>query len=250
VINKPTANMINCIIVDDQQEAIDVIQDHLNKFSQVDLGNVFTDPIEGLKYLKTNPVDLVFLDIEMPNLNGLEFIESLKAVNGKNIPKFIFTTGHHKYALSGIEHGAIDFLVKPISFKRFNISIERFIDYIKNPTTQNSFLNKDYFFVELGGAKFKIKYSDIVYIEGDRNYIHIVEEKAVRKICRPMHYIENLLRNYGNFIRVHKSFIVSDKYVEQIKVNDIVMNVNGAKKTISIGKTYKDSVLKKFNIAY
>jgi DNA-binding LytR/AlgR family response regulator len=240
--------MINCLIIDDQQEAIDVIQDHLSKFSQINLRKVFTDPIEGLKYLETNQVDLVFLDIEMPNLNGLEFIESLKAVNGKNIPKFIFTTGYHKYALSGFEHGAIDFLVKPIGFKRFNISIERFIDYIKNPTIQNSILNKDYFFVELDGAKFKIKYGNIAYIESDRNYIQIVEEKIVRKICKPMHYIENLLGNHDNFIRVHKSFIISDKYVEVIKGNDIVMNVNGTKKTISIGKTYKDSVWKKFNL--
>lgn len=239
--------MINCIIVDDQQEAIYVIQDHLKKIPQLALRKTFTDPIEGLKYLENNQIDLVFLDIEMPILNGLEFIESLKAVNGKNIPKFIFTTGYHKYALSGYEHGAIDFLVKPIGFKRFNISIERLIDYIKNVPIQNSILNKDYFFVELDGARFKIQYNNIVYIESDRNYIHIVEEKIVRKICKPMHYIENILGKHENFIRVHKSFIISDKYVEIIKGNDIIMNFNGIKKTISIGKTYKNSVLKKFS---
>lgn len=239
--------MINCIIIDDQQEATDVIQDHLKRITQINLKKVFTDPIEGLKYLENNQIDLVFLDIEMPNLNGLEFIESLKEVNGKNIPKFIFTTGYHKYALSGFDHGAIDFLVKPIGFKRFNISMEKFMDYIKNPIAQNSILNKDYFFVELDGAKFKIQYNNIAYIESDRNYIHIVEEKTVRKICKPMHYIENLLKNHDNFIRVHKSFIISDRFVEIIKGNDIVMNVNGTKKTISIGRTYKDNVLKKFS---
>ena len=242
--------MINCVIIDDQPEAIAVIQNHLQKIPQINLKRAFTDPICGLKYLEDNEMDLVFIDIEMPDLNGLEFIESLKAVKGKNIPKFVFTTGNYKYALSGFEHGAIDFLLKPIGFKRFNISIERCIDYIRNPsnpTNQSSNSNKDYFFVDVDGSKIKIQYDNIAYIESDRNYINIVEEKIVRRICKPLHYMENILEKNDNFIRVHKSFIISDKYVEIIKGNDIVMNISGAKKTISIGKVYKGGVLRKFN---
>ncbi|HSH67022.1 MAG TPA: LytTR family DNA-binding domain-containing protein [Bacteroidia bacterium] len=237
--------MINCIIVDDRIDGIEVIENHLKNFNEITTMGTFTDSIAALKFLENNKIDLVFLDIDMPNLDGLEFIESLTFTLGKNIPKFIYTTGHSKYALSGFELGASDYLLKPIVFKRFKVAIERILDNWKNSSFLNS--NKDYFFVEIDGSKLKIKYENIAYIESERNYIHIREEKIVRKICKPMYYIENILSNHKDFIRVHKSFIVSANFVELYRGNDLILKINGEQKTISIGRTYKESVLKKLN---
>ncbi len=238
--------MITCIIIDDQKEAIGVIEDHLKKFSQLKLVTVFTDSLEGLEFLEKNQVDLVFLDIEMPNLNGLDFIESLRSKKGKNIPKFIFTTGYHKYALSGYEKGVIDFLIKPIGFTRFKMSMDRLIDAWKESSIRN--FHKEYFFMELDGVKIKINYENIIYIESERNCIHIYERKVKRTFYKPMNYIESILINNEDFIRVHKSFIISINYAEEIKSSSIVMNLTEGKiKTISIGRTYKEAVLKKFS---
>lgn len=239
--------MINCIIVDDRIDGIEVIENHLKNFDEIKLVKSFTDSIIALKFLENNKIDLVFLDIDMPNLDGLEFIESLTLTLGKNIPKFIYTTGHSKYALTGFELGASDYLLKPVVFKRFKVALERVLDKWKDPLLDNLNSNRDYFFVEIDGSKLKIKYDNIAYIESDRNYIHIYEEKIVRKICKPMYYIENILNNHKNFIRVHKSFIVSINFVEVYRGSDLILKINGEKKTISVGKTYKDAVNKRFS---
>jgi DNA-binding LytR/AlgR family response regulator len=233
--------------VDDRIDGIEVIENHLKNFDDITLIKSFTDSIVALKFLENNKIDLVFLDIDMPNLDGLEFIESLTLTLGKNIPKFIYTTGHSKYALTGFELGASDYLLKPIVFKRFKVAIERVLDNWKNPSVSNSNSHKDYFFIEIDGSKLKIKYDNIAYIESERNYIHICEEKTVRKICKPMYYIENILNNHKDFIRVHKSFIVSTNFVEVYRGNDLILKINGEKKTISVGKTYKEAVNKKFS---
>lgn len=239
--------MIKCIIVDDQKEAIGVIEDHLKKFSQLTVLSIFTDSLEGLDFLQDNEIDLVFLDIEMPNLNGLDFIESLRSRKGKNLPKFIFTTGYHKYALSGYEKGVIDFLVKPIGFTRFKMSIDRFIDSWKDLVPMKN-IQKDYFFMELDGARVKISFDNVMYIESDRNYIHIYEKKIKRTFYKTLNYMEDLLCDGEEFIRVHKSFIISVKYMDQIKGTNVIMDLkNGERKTISIGRTYKEAVLKKLN---
>lgn len=238
--------MIKCIIVDDQKVAIEVIEDHLKKFSQLKLIAVFTDSLESLEFLEKNELDLVFLDIEMPNLNGLDFIESLRSKKGKNIPKFIFTTGYHKYALSGYEKGVIDFLIKPIGFTRFKMSVDRLIDGWRDPMVLNNNLHKEYFFMELDGTKIKIIYENIMYIESERNCIHIFERKIKRTFYKTMNYIESALAGNDNFIRVHKSFLISINYAEQIRGSDVIMRLaDGGIKTISIGRTYKDAVLKK-----
>lgn len=238
--------MITCIIVDDQKEAIGVIEDHLRKFSQLKLIKVFTDSLDGLEFLEKNSIGLVFLDIEMPNLNGLDFIESLRSKRGKNIPKFIFTSGYHKYALSGYEKGVIDFLVKPIGFTRFKMSMDRLIDNLKDPLFLNKNFHKDYFFMELDGVKIKISYENIMYIESERNCVHIHEKKLKRTFYKTMNYIESLLADNEDFIRVHKSFIISINYAEQIKGTNVIMNLkDGQQKTISIGRTFKNNVFKK-----
>lgn len=239
--------MINCIIVDDKIDCIKIITSHLRHFSTISLLEGFTDSIEALAYLENSKVDLVFLDIDMPNLDGLEFVQSLRAKNGKNTPKFIYTTGYPNYALSGFDLGAVDFLVKPIGFVRFKQAIERLLDNWKDPVPQSANA-KEYFFVEISGAKFKVNYKNVMYIESKGNFVHIHESKIERRVYAAMHYMESILCKQEDFIRVHKSFIVSVNYVNNLRGNEIIMDLNGKVKTISIGKTYKENVLKKFKM--
>ena len=119
--------MISCIIVDDQIEAIEIIESHVKHKVELTLVKAFTNPLEALSFVEKNKIDLVFIDVQMPHLNGLDFIESLRVKKGSDIPKFILTTGYDEYALSGFEQGAVDYLLKPIGFKRFNIAIDRII---------------------------------------------------------------------------------------------------------------------------
>src|SRR4051812_44926515 len=115
--------MISSIIVDDQIENVEVIEEHLKQIPQLALLKKFTSCLEALDFLEVNHVGIVFLDIQMPGLSGLKLIENLKEKNGANIPKFIMTTGYPEYALSGFDYGVVDFIVKPIFFKRFKIVV-------------------------------------------------------------------------------------------------------------------------------
>jgi DNA-binding LytR/AlgR family response regulator len=241
--------MFKCIIVDDQRVNIEVIEEHLKKMPQLVLINTFTNPVSALNFLQENDVDLAFLDVQMPDLDGLEIIEALRIKKRHNFPLFILITGHSKYALSGFEYGVVDFLLKPISFKRFNIAIDRFIEK-QSKTTQisDTGIDKDYFFIESEGSKLKLNYKDIAYVESQRNFVEIVGKHGKKPIYKPMHYIENILTNQHGFLRVHKSFIISINYIEVLRVNDIILNVEGQKKTISIGGTYKENVFKTLNI--
>jgi two-component system LytT family response regulator len=229
--------MISCIIVDDQIENVEVIEEHLKQIPQLSLLKKFTNSVEALEFLESNHVGLAFLDIQMPGLSGLKLIENLKAKKGTNIPKFIMTTGYPEYALSGFEYGVVDFIVKPIFFKRFKVAVDKVLENWKD----NKAL--DYFFVEAEGAKLKFNYEDIVYVESKGNYIHFKEKgkKTNRTIYRPMYYIQELLPE-PHFIRIHNSFIVSMKFVVSAKVNEIVLNVEGEDKIFPVGGKFKDNV--------
>lgn len=199
--------MIKCIIIDDQKDAIELLVDHVKNRSELILLKSFTNPIDGLSFLKKNSTDLVFLDIQMPHLNGLEFIESLRSKLGNSLPDFILTTGFDEYALSGFEHGVSDYLVKPIEYKRFIIAVDRYISkQLKNENAENEKMT--YFFADVNGKKEKINFRDIAYIESQGNYVSIVGDNNLKMlIYKSMHSMQEMLSN-NNFIRVHKSFIV------------------------------------------
>lgn len=240
-------NVFKCIIVDDVEMAIVVIEDFIKKTPELEVVETFTKSIEALKYLEKNKVDLVFLDIKMPVLDGLKLIECLREKMGRNIPSFVLTTGRPEFALSGYQQGAIGYLVKPIEFKEFKIAIGRILDsWKKNSAVIDGIVDKDYFFIESDGARIKLKYKDIAYLESDGNYIKLVENNVDRLIYnKPMHYIESILSNHG-FVRVHKSYIVSMHYIKELRGSEILLN--GFNKIIPVGSTYKIELQKRMNI--
>lgn len=230
--------------------AVEILENHIKKMPQLSLLKTFTNSLEALEFLETNPVDIAFLDILMPDLGGLELIQRLRIKLGDDVPSFVLTTGYPEYALSGYEQGAIGYLVKPIIFKQFKITVERIIEnWKKNSVNKTLDQNNEYFFIESQGSRIKLNYKDISYLESDGNYIKFVEGKNERTIYnRPMRYMEAFLSDHG-FIRVHKSYIISMNHIHAVKGNKITMNVFGEeKKIIPVGTTYQDEVQKRIKI--
>jgi DNA-binding LytR/AlgR family response regulator len=239
-------NTYNCIIVDDMESAVEVLENHVRKLPQLILVKTFTNSLEALKFLENNPIEIVFLDIEMPHLGGLDLIERLRLKLCDALPSFVLTTGHEEYALSAYEKGAIGYLVKPIIFKQFKITIDSIIRNWKNDSLNYiPSQNNEYFFIECEGARVKMNYKDISYLECDGNYIKLVEGKRERMIYRSMRDMEILLFNHG-FLRVHKSYIISLHHFHALRGNEITMNVPGEEpKIIPVGATYKDEIQKR-----
>jgi DNA-binding LytR/AlgR family response regulator len=238
--------MIQCIIIDDRQEAIDIVVSHLESKPSVELIETFTNSIHGMEFIINNSVDLVFLDIDMPDLSGIELIESLKEKNGFKLPKFILTTGHQEFALKGFEYGVVDYILKPVTYKRFNQAIDR---YLENYTPQK--LDKptltNFFFAESEGKKIRVDYEDIVYIEGSGNYISLFKKDKRLVLLKTLNDMEKILSSSA-FMRVHKSFIVALKQIESVANNEAQIRYKNEIIPIPIGRTFKEEFRKRLKL--
>lgn len=230
------------MVVDDQRQSNELVVDHIKSIPSLELKFASTDPIDALNFLDNEKVDCIFLDIEMPALSGIEFIEALKARHGNAMPKIILITGYDQYALTGYDHGVFDYLLKPVSFKRFKISIDRLMgSFSKNPPVH------DFFFTDVDGAKVKISYNDVVWIEGAGNYITIITGERKMMSYRSMQDIIQILPE-EQFIRVHKSFIVSLRHIQAVRGNEVILLLDKKQQNIPIGVTYKEKLLKTLRI--
>ena len=238
--------MISCIIIDDQQEAIDIIRDHVSNKPELSLVKTFLNPLEALRFLEVTAIDVVFADVQMPHLNGLDLIESLREKKGNAIPKFIFTTGHNQFALPGFEQGVTDYLLKPIGFKRFNTAVDRLLANLSKPTPPTT-SDPDFFFAEANGKKVKINFKDIAYIESAGNYITLAGPKLKLLIYKSMNGMQEILPS-ETFLRVHKSYIVSVNFIEAMRGNELILNIEGKPQELPIGATFKEALLTKLRI--
>jgi len=225
---------------------VNLIKDHVLKIPQLSIQLAATDAIAALAFLDSNKPDIIFLDIEMPGITGIEFIKNLKAKWGNNMPKIVLTTGHEEYALSGYEHGVADYLLKPITFSRFKQCTDRIIDELdkrNSPTDKTNF-----FFAEDDGKKVRINFDDIIYVEGGGNYIVIVCHENIKAIYKTMNAILEILP-CDKFIRVHKSYLVAINQVHAVRGNEIIIKLKDADKTIPIGTKFKENVLRQLGIS-
>ncbi|KFC23335.1 LytR/AlgR family response regulator transcription factor [Epilithonimonas lactis] len=222
---------IKCIIVDDEPLAIQLLENYVMKIPFLELVFSSENPIEALEYIQNNEADLIFLDIQMPELSGINF---MKIVGDKL--KYILTTAYSEYALEGYEHNVIDYLLKPIPFGRFEKSAlkaqERFPT---NETSANS-----YFFVKSSGQQHKINFDEILYVESIKDYVNIKTENQEYIVLDTLKSLESHLPE--NFARVHKSFILNLDKIEKIDVRNVFLNSG---KEIPIGETYKSEFLLK-----
>lgn len=224
---------LKCLIIDDKPLAVDLLADYTRKIPFLELLATTNNPIEGLAMLKNNPVDLVFLDIQMPQLNGLEFISAAPADL-----KVILTTAYNDYAIQGYEHDVIDYLLKPISFERFYRAATKALK--AHEKTVASPL-PDYFFVKCESKLQKVNFADIIYVQGLQNYVVIHTRFERIMSLQPLKRIEEQLPT-ATFIRVHKSYIVSVTGISFIGRSKI--HLVNPEVVIPVGETYKE-VLRK-----
>ena len=231
---------INCIAIDDEPLALNIIKEYSGKISFLNLMKTFDNAIDAIDFLKTSQVELMFLDIQMEDLTGIQLLKVLI-----NRPKVILTTAYDSFAIKSYELDVTDYLLKPFSFERFTKAVNKAFDQImleKGPGTVHagirndvSTYEQDYFFVKTEFRLQKVNFPDILYIEGQGDYQAIVTNKG--KIMTLQNFAKLMASLPSNaFIRVHKSFIVSIDQIEKIERNRIRIG----DKSIPISETYKD----------
>lgn len=220
-----------CFIIDDEPLAIKVIEQHLAKFNLFEVCGTSTEPLEALTLVKQQQPDLLFIDIQMPDLSGLDLIEAMQSS-----PDIVITTAYREYAVEGFELNVLDYLVKPIPFKRFVKAIDKFLDQQQvKPKVPEVFDEKE-IFVKADRKTIKLVLADILYVEGVKDYVKIVLEKQtiLTKVS-----IGNFLKSLpeDQFIRIHKSFIVAKQKITAYTAHDVEIN----KLEIPIGRMYKEA---------
>jgi DNA-binding LytR/AlgR family response regulator len=221
--------MISCIVIDDEPLAIELLKKYIAKIYFLELKGAFTDPFEAKKLLESTPVDILFLDIQMPDINGIEFSKIIT----KEIA-VIFTSAFSEYAVEGFNVDAIDYLLKPIEYDRFLKSVykaKEYIDYINNQEIQEG-----YIFVKSDYQMVKINLKDILYIEGLDDYIKIhLPQKPVLTLMTLKTISQKLPPR--EFMRVHRSYIVPVSKIENVSKSKIKI----AGREIPIGVSYSES---------
>jgi DNA-binding LytR/AlgR family response regulator len=229
--------MISCIIVDDEQHAIDILVHYVKQTPYLQLAGTTTNPMEALQLVNTQKVDLVFLDIQMPELSGIDFI---KAIQGK--ARVILTTAYSEFALESYELDVVDYLLKPIRFPRFLQATQKALKELGGEKEEQELDEDDYIFVktELKGKLLKINLNEIDYIEGMKNYVAIYRGGQKTLVLTSMKELEERLPQ-KQFMRVHKSFIIPLAKITGIEGN--LLRIKDVLADIQIGESYKAELM-------
>jgi len=229
---------MTCIIVEDELPAQNLLKNYLSKIPEMQLLATFQSAIDANNYFKSNTVDLVFLDVNLPDISGLDFIKTVK-----NAPAIIMTTAYPEYAVSSFELDTIvDYLVKPFGFDRFLKAVNKAEDRLIKKDVVNQTV-EDSIFLNVDKTLHKIILHDLLFLESDRNYITIVTQ------TQKLSFIDSL-KNWNQklpdleFVQIHKSYIINAKYVTKISGNEVYINTH----RLPIGRTYKANLLKKLRI--
>lgn len=224
----------NCIIVEDEPLAAEVLQDYIGQVPFLKLKGVCADAIYAMEVLQKEKIDLIFLDIHLPKLKGLDFIKTLK-----HPPHIIIVSAYHEYALQGYEYNVIDYLLKPVEFSRFLMAVNKlkYHDTVETIQFSSPAGERPYLFFNVSKKKVKIFLDEVLYIESLKEYIRIFTKAKSVLTKFQLGQIEELLAK-NNFLRVHRSFIVAKDKIEAFSATDI--EING--KLIPVGRSYKELV--------
>lgn len=216
--------MINCIIIDDEPLAIKLLENHIVKIENLKIIATAKNAMEAYKILQLQPVDLMFLDIQMPDLNGIEFLKSLHQK-----PKTIFTTAYREFALDGFELEAVDYLLKPITFERFFKSVDRILRNVEQENEDN------FIIVKSEGFRRKILLKDILYFESIGNDLKtVLKDHTVIISKTSVSELAFSLRHKG-FVRIHRSFIINQDQVTAISNNEVLVG----KISVPVGRSFR-----------
>jgi DNA-binding LytR/AlgR family response regulator len=228
---------LTCIIVDDEPLAIEIVEAYLGKIEQIKLLGKFRNAIDAFAFLQEQSVDLIFLDIQMPKLSGLDFIRTLK-----NPPKVIFTTAYRDYAIEGFELEVVDYLLKPIPFDRFLKAVAK---VLHQPTpalpaaARIEPAGDDYVYFKVDKKMVKTRMAEVLYIESVKDYVKVRTADKEIVTQQKISYLEESLPR-PQFLRVHRSFIINVEKIDAYSATDAEIG----KFSVPIGRNYKNDVMK------
>lgn len=228
--------MLRCLAIDDEPLALELLEDNISKVPFLELTATCNNPVEAMKVLQEKHIDLLFLDIQMPRLTGLQFLQSLVQK-----PMVIMITAYEKYAIEGFNLDVVDYLVKPVSLDRFIRSCNkaRELHQLKEKAKSATTAQLDYIFVNADYSLVKVVLSDITWIEGLKDYlkIHLHSSNKPLIVRMGMTTIEDMLPE-AQFIRIHRSYIVSKKYITAVRKNSLFLG----QMELPISSNYRDAV--------
>lgn len=232
---------MNCIIVDDDKLSCKLLEGYVNKYASLNLVGVFNDPVSARnEMIRRKDVDLVLLDVMMPEMDGFDFIGSLE-----HPPHIIIVSGAEDFALKAFDFNVVDYLLKPITYARFCKAIDKTIRYFAPKEFAPS--PDQEIFIKKGPSLVKLKLKDIVYVEALENYVTLNTNTDKFTIHFTMKAIENQLPS-SVFIRVHRSFIINKSMIQAIKENSLDIIVGHTVRNIPVGKSFRDSLLNDINV--
>ncbi|MEO5583324.1 MAG: LytTR family DNA-binding domain-containing protein [Saprospiraceae bacterium] len=239
---------MHTLIIDDEPLALDVLETYIAKIPELYLVGRCANALEANEMLRKHPIDLIFLDIQMPQMSGVDLIKALQ-----NPPLVIFTTAYSNYAVEGYELNAIDYLLKPISLDRFMKAVNKALEQFELRHREDASIEAaqgmegaDFFFVKADKKLVKIKYDEILYIEGLKDYVIIRLEQGRVVTLQTMKSLEDKLP-LTKFKRIHRSYIVSIDKIHAVDGTSVDVYEKGAIKQLPIGKNYRDEILEIVN---
>jgi len=223
-----------CLIIDDEPLAIKLIRSHLSKLDSFEIAGECKNALKAIDFLKEQKIDLMFLDINMPEITGLEFLKTIP-----NPPYVIITTAYREYAIEGYDLDVVDFLLKPISFERFLKAINRYCNRTRSTQfkeTKNSHepAEKKYIYIQDGKNIYKLPYDDVVYFEGYGEYVKVITTNKTYTVRDSLTEFENKL-SPDSFIRIHKSYIVNIQKITGFSAINVIINHT----QLPIGRIYR-----------
>ena len=231
---------MKCIAIDDEPFALELIAGYIQKTPFLEFSGAFTNPLKALSFLMNNKVDLIFLDINMPDLSGIQLLKSLS-----NSPHVIFITAYSEFGAESYDYNAVDYLLKSVKYERFLKAVNKVIDISgkENPKVETVRDHDNFIFIKSGTQTLKVAVDEILYIEGAGNYmIFFTLNKKIMSLFT-MNEIMQILPS-DLFVRIHKSYIISIKHIEIIEKTHVIIN----KKPILIGITYREHFTKYFRL--
>lgn len=224
---------MTCIAIDDEPLALEIIQRFASKVQSLELVATFQNPVEAVEFLQEQPVDLIFLDIQMPDLSGMQFIQSLSVR-----PLIIFTTAYAQYAIDSYELDAVDYLLKPILFDRFLKAVNKAQKSVQQHSPEAAEPSENYLFVKSDTRYFKVNYEDILYIEGMRDYVALhTPQKKILTLMSMTKMLEKLPARM--FMRVHKSYIIGLQHITLVQSSRVLIGDT----EIPISNSYREDFL-------
>lgn len=220
---------LKTIIVDDEPIAIDILKSHSEKIDYIEVVGEFRDALSAFNFLKTSPVDLIFLDIQMPQMTGLQFLETLDSP-----PKVILTTAYKEYALQGYEHSVIDYLMKPIPLDRFVKACEKVISSVTEKEWPHVFIKSK-------GHQVKIIFDDVLFVESLTDHVQLITKSGIVETDKSISYMDEILPK--QFLRIHRSYIVNLHHIQSFTQRAIFIN----NEEYPIGRKHQAEALERLN---